>query len=76
MLNHLRLKKKKKGADISCPLCQGGNIELIQESSEKGFWRKEKYLCCDCDCEWDWTFRRRFLRTLLKIRPPKWMRIE
>ncbi len=76
MLTRLRLRKRKKRANVTCPVCYGENIELVNESSEKGFWKKEEYLCYDCDCEWDWTFQRRFLRPRLKIRSPKWVRID
>jgi hypothetical protein len=76
MLTRLRLRKKKKRANVTCPMCHGNNIELIHESSEEGYWKKEEYFCYDCECEWDWTFQRPFLRPRLKIRSPKWVRIE
>jgi len=76
MLNRLRLRKKRIRTHVTCPICQGKNIELIHESSEEGYWKKEEYLCVDCDCEWEWTFQRPFSHPLVKIRAPKWVRIE
>lgn len=72
----LRLKKRRKRTNVTCPVCHGNKAELIGENSEEGFWRKEEYFCRDCDCEWDWTYQRRFSRPRLKIRSPKWARIE
>jgi hypothetical protein len=76
MLTRLRLRKKKKKALVACPICHGKDIELLHESGEEGYWKKEEYLCLDCDCEWEWTFTRPFLRPRLKIRPPRWVTIE
>ena len=75
MLTHFRLRRKKR-ADVKCPICHGNHIELINQSVEEGFLEKEEYFCRDCECEWDWTFKRQFLRPRLKIRSPKWVRIE
>ena len=71
-----RLGKRKKRVDVTCPVCHGHNVELTDESGEEGYWRKEEYLCGHCDCEWDWTYQRPFFRPRLKIRSPKWARIE
>ncbi len=71
-----RLRKRRKRASVTCPVCHGSKIELVGEIEEEGFWRKEEYFCRDCECEWDWTYQRPFSRPRLKIRPPKWTRIE
>jgi len=76
MLTRLRLRKRKKKANVACPICHGKDIELLHEGGEEGYWKKEEYLCLDCDCEWEWTFTRPFLRPRLKIRAPGWVTIE
>ena len=74
-LDRLRLKKKQGRA--TCPICQGGYVELVnQVNDEEGYWRKEEYLCHDCDCEWEWTYRRPFFHWRRKISPPRWMRLD
>jgi len=72
----IRFKKRTKRINATCPICNGLHVELIGESREEGFWRKEEYFCRDCECEWDWTYRRPFSRPHLKIRPPRWAHIE
>jgi transposase-like protein len=76
MLTPVSLRKRKKRLTVTCPLCQGSQIELINKTSEEGYWKKEEYLCYSCDCEWDWTFQRPFLHPRLNMRPPKWVKIE
>lgn len=74
-LDRLRLRKKQKRA--ICPSCHGDHTELVnQMDDEEGLWRKEEYLCYDCDCEWDWTHERPFFRWRVKIRAPRWARID
>lgn len=76
MLNHLRLRKKRKEAHVHCPICHGNNIELIHQIDDEERWKKEEYFCRECECEWDWTFQSPFLRPRLRIRSPQWVRIE
>jgi len=74
-LDRLRLRKKQERA--LCPSCRGMNVERVnQVDDEEGYWKIEEYLCKDCDCEWDWTYQRPFFRWRVKIRPPKWMRMD
>jgi hypothetical protein len=73
-LIRLGVRKKKRAI---CPSCHGDHTELVnQMDDEEGLWKKEEYLCYDCDCEWDWTHQRPFFRWRVKIRAPKWTRID
>jgi len=72
-----RLRSKKKQRRATCPNCQGGHVELVNQiDDEEGYWRREEYLCYDCDCEWDWTYQRPFFRWSRKIRAPRWAKID
>lgn len=74
-LIRLGLREKKKRA--ICPSCHGDHTELVNQiGDEEGLWEKEEYLCYDCDCEWDWTHQRPFFRWCVKIRAPRWVRID
>lgn len=77
MLNRMSLRKKRNTRNMTCPNCNGNHVELLNQIvDEEGSWRRELYLCCDCDSEWDWTYKRPFFRWKVKIRSPKWVRID
>jgi len=62
---------------MTCPNCHGNNIELINHINiEAEYCKTEEYFCHECDCEWDWTFQRSFLGLGVKIRGPKWVRVD
>ncbi len=74
-LDRLRLRKKQKRN--TCPNCHGDKVELVNQIDDgEGYWKKEEYLCYDCDCEWDWTYERPFHHWRVKIRAPRWVRID
>jgi len=75
-LTHWRLNKKRRKT-MTCPNCQGNNIELINQINiETEYCKIEEYFCHDCDCEWDWTFQRQFFHWRGKIRAPQWVQID
>ena len=72
----LGLKKRRRGA-FCCPICRGNHVRRVSyEEDRDGYSEIEKYRCRDCGCSWEWTFKRPFLRFRIKIRAPKWVRID
>jgi transposase-like protein len=77
ILARLGLKKRWHACNVTCPNCSGNHVELLNQTIDKdGSWKREEYLCCDCDSQWDWTYERPFFRWRVKIRPPRWVRID
>jgi len=69
--------RKQRGNNTFCPVCRGHRIKLINLASDReGCWDVEEYHCYACGCEWDWTFKRPFFRFGVKVRSPKWVRID
>ena len=72
----LRLRWKK-GVHVSCPMCGEHKIKIVnQVRDQEENIETEAYLCCSCGCEWDWTFKRRHFGFRVKIRAPKWVKID
>ncbi len=58
-------------------MCRGKRVRLVDHVTDKdGAWEAEEYVCSDCGCQWDWLFTRPFFRFNVKLRSPKWVRIE
>ena len=77
ILTRISLKKKRNTRNVTCPNCNGNHVELLKKIiDERGSWKREEYLCYDCDSEWDWTYERPFFRWRVKIRPPRWVKID
>jgi len=77
ILTRVRLRKKQNTRNMTCPNCNGNRVEMLNQIiDEEGSWKREEYLCWDCESEWDWTYDRLFFRWRIKIRPPRWVRID
>ncbi len=49
---------------------------INHKNIEEEYCKIEQYFCHECDCEWDWTFQRSFLGLGVKIRGPRWVRLD